>query len=59
MAPGGPGRLERRIIAVLPTAGGLCTRLRIAPAGAIFGLLATLTWNADGLLSIHVVPDGS
>ena len=55
----GLDRLERRIIAVLPTAGGLCTRLRIAPAGAIFGLLATLTWNADGLLSIHVVPDGS
>ena len=55
----GLDRLERRIIAVQYETGALCTRLRIAPAGAAFGLLATLTWHADGLLSVHVAPDGS
>ena len=55
----GLDRLERRIIAVEHQAGGLRTRLRIAPAGARFGLLATLTWDADGLLSVRVAPDGS
>jgi beta-galactosidase len=55
----GLDRLERRVIAVERETGTLCTRLRIAPAGAAFGLLATLTWDADGLLSVHVAPDGS
>jgi len=55
----GLDRLERRIIAVEHRAGALCTRLRIAPAGVSFGLLATVTWDADGLLSVHVAPDGS
>jgi beta-galactosidase len=55
----GLDRLERRIIAVQYETGALCTRLRIAPAGAAFGLLASLTWHADGLLSVHVAPDGS
>ena len=55
----GLDRLERRIIAVQHDPGALCTRLRIAPAGAAFALLATLTWHADGLLSVHVAPDGS
>jgi beta-galactosidase len=55
----GLDRLERRTIAVERTAGALRARLRVAPAGARFGLLATLTWDADGLLSVHVAPDGS
>ncbi|HEY1324946.1 MAG TPA: beta-galactosidase domain 4-containing protein, partial [Streptosporangiaceae bacterium] len=55
----GLDRLERRVIAVERETGTLRTRLRIAPAGAAFGLLATLTWDADGLLSVHVAPDGS
>ncbi|HTQ89709.1 MAG TPA: glycoside hydrolase family 2 TIM barrel-domain containing protein, partial [Streptosporangiaceae bacterium] len=55
----GLDRLERRIIAVEYRADALCTRLRIAAAGASFGLLATLTWAADGLLSVRVTPDGS
>ena len=55
----GLDRLERRIIAVEHHAGALCARLRIAPAGASFGLLATLTWDADGRLSVRVAPDGS
>ena len=55
----GLDRLERRIIAVEHQAGALCARLRIAPAGASFGLLATLTWDADGRLSVRVAPDGS
>jgi beta-galactosidase len=55
----GLDRLERRIMAVQRGENALCTRLRIAPAGAGFGLLATLTWHADGLLSVHVAPDGS
>jgi beta-galactosidase len=55
----GLDRLERRIIAVEHQAGALCARLRIAPAGASFGLLATLTWDADGRLSLRVAPDGS
>jgi len=55
----GLDRLERRTIAVERTAGALRTRLRVAPAGARFGLLATLTWDAGGLLSVHVAPDGN
>jgi beta-galactosidase len=61
----GLDRLQRRIIAVQRGTDGLRTRLRIAPAGADFGFLATLTWAADprqaagSLLSIHVAPDGS
>jgi len=55
----GLDRLERRIVAVQRETGTLCTRLRIAPAGAAFGLLATLTWDADGRLIIRVAPDGS
>jgi beta-galactosidase len=55
----GLDRLERKILSVQPGADALCTRLRIAPAGADFGLLATLTWTADGRLAVHVAPDGS
>jgi beta-galactosidase len=55
----GLDRLERRVIAVQHDAGALCTRLRIAPAGAAFGFLAALTWQDDGRLLIHVAPDGS
>jgi beta-galactosidase len=58
----GLDRLEQRVIAVEPGEDGLCTRLRIAPAGADFGFLATLAWThqaADSLLSVHVTPDGT
>jgi beta-galactosidase len=61
----GLDRLQQRIIAVQRGEGELRTRLRIAPAGADFGFLAALTWTADprqvgdGLLSIHVAPDGT
>ena len=55
----GLDRLKRKILSVQPGADALCTRLRIAPAGADFGLLATLTWTADGRLAVHVAPDGS
>ena len=60
----GLDRLQQRIIAVQRGAADqdqavLSTRLRIAPAGADFGFLATLTWTAGHLLSIHVAPDGS
>jgi len=58
----GLDRLEQRIIGVEPGEEGLRTRLRIAPAGADFGFLATLTWThqaAESLLSVHVTPDGT
>jgi beta-galactosidase len=55
----GLDRLERKILSVRPEPDALCTRLRIAPAGADFGFLATLTWTADGRLSVHVAPEGS
>jgi beta-galactosidase len=55
----GLDRLERKILSVRPEPDALCTRLRIAPAGADFGFLATLTWTADGRLSVHVAPDGT
>jgi beta-galactosidase len=61
----GLDRLQQRVIAVERGDDELRTRLRIAPAGADFGFLATLTWTADPgqagdcLLSIHVVPDGT
>jgi beta-galactosidase len=55
----GLDRLERKILSVQPGADALCTRLRIAPAGADFAMLATLTWTADGRLAVHVAPDGS
>jgi len=55
----GLDRLQRRILAVEHGEDVLRTRLRMAPAGADFGLLATLTWTAGGLLSIHVAPDGA
>jgi beta-galactosidase len=55
----GLDRLEQKILAVEHGADALCTRLRIAPAGADFGMLATLTWTADGRLSVHVAPDGT
>ncbi len=56
--PAGLDRLERKTLAVRRGQGELRTRLRIAPAGADFGLLATLTWTAAGL-ELHVAPDGS
>jgi beta-galactosidase len=55
---GGLDRLERKTLAVHRGQDELRTRLRIAPAGADFGLLATLTWTAAGL-ELHVTPDGS
>jgi len=55
----GLDRLEGKILSVQPGADALCTRLRIAPAGADFAMLATLTWTADGRLAVHVAPDGS
>ena len=55
----GLDRLERKILSVQPGADALCTRLRIAPAGADFAMLATLTWTVDGRLAVHVAPDGS
>ena len=75
LTPGGPvagawrqaglDRLQHRIIAVQRGRDELRTRLRIAPAGADFGFLATLTWTTgprrggDCLLAIHVAPDGT
>ena len=55
----GLDRLERKILSVRHEPGALCTRLRIAPAGADFGFLATLTWTADGRLSLYVAPSGT
>ena len=55
----GLDRLERKILSVRHEPDALCTRLRIAPAGADFGFLATLTWTADGRLSMDVAPDGT
>ena len=55
----GLDRLERKILSVRHEPDALCTRLRIAPAGADFGMLATLTWTADGRLAVHVAPDGT
>ncbi len=61
----GLDRLQHKILAVEHGRDQLRTRLRIAPAGADFGLLATHTWTAGqppaagSLLSIHVAPDGS
>jgi beta-galactosidase len=55
----GLDRLERKILSVRADADALGTRLRIAPPGAGFGLLATLTWTADGRLLVHVTPDGT
>ena len=53
----GLDRLERKILSVRYEPDALCTRLRIAPAGADFGMLATLTWTADGRLAVHAAPD--
>jgi beta-galactosidase len=55
----GLDRLERKILSVRHEPDALCTRLRIAPAGADFGFLATLTWTADGRLSLYVAPSGT
>ena len=61
----GLDRLQHSIITVQRGDGELRTRLRIAPAGADFGLLAALTWaadpqqRADCLLSVQVAPDGA
>ena len=60
----GLDRLQQRIIEVRRGQGALRTRLRIAPAGADYGFLATLTWTAgprdagDARLALHVAPDG-
>jgi beta-galactosidase/beta-glucuronidase len=59
----GLDRLQQRIIAVQRGQDELRTLRRIAPAGADFGFLTTLTWFApqagDCLLAIHVAPDGT
>jgi beta-galactosidase len=55
----GLDRLERKILSVRHEPDALCTRLRIAPAGADFGFLASLTWTAGGRLAVHVAPDGT
>ncbi len=62
----GLDRLQQRIISVEAGQGEFRTRLRIAPAGADFGFLATLTWTADprpagagALLRMNVTPDGA
>jgi beta-galactosidase len=61
----GLDRLQQRIIAVQRGPDEVRIRLRIAPAAADFGFLATLTWTADRrqaddcLLSIRVAPDGT
>jgi beta-galactosidase len=55
----GLDRLEQKLLSVRHEADGLCTRLRIAPAGADFGMLAVLAWTAGGRLSVHVAPDGT
>ncbi len=55
----GLDRLVRKTLEVRCGEDGLRTRSRIAPAGADFGFLAALTWTADGMLFIHVTPDGT
>jgi beta-galactosidase len=55
----GLDRLTRKTLTVQCGDDGLCLRQRVAPAGADFGFLASLTWTADGLLFIEVAPDGS
>jgi beta-galactosidase len=55
----GLDRLTRKTLTVQCGDDGLCLRQRIAPAGADFGFLASLTWTADGLLFIQVAPDGT
>jgi beta-galactosidase len=55
----GLDRLTQRIIAVKRDEDDVCTRLRIAPAGADFGFLGTLTWTSGSLLDIHVAPEGT
>jgi len=55
----GLDRLQQRVIAVERGEDELRTRLRIAPAGADFGFLATLTWTSASLLDVHVAPGGS
>ena len=58
----GLDRLQQRIVAVQVGQGELQTGVRIAPAGADFGFLATLTWTADQgdtLLRMVVTPDGT
>jgi beta-galactosidase len=61
----GLDRLQQRIITVQHGQDELRIRRRIAPAGADFAFLASLTWTADPrrpgdcLLSIQVAPDGT
>jgi beta-galactosidase len=55
----GLDRLQQRVIAVERGEDGLRTRLRIAPAGADFGFLGTLTWTSGCQLDIQVAPDGT
>jgi beta-galactosidase len=55
----GLDRLEQKVLSVRHDVDTLCTRLRIAPAGADFAVLATLTWTAGGRLSVHAAPDGT
>jgi beta-galactosidase len=55
----GLDRLTRKTLTVQCGDDGLCLRQRIAPAGADFGFLASLTWTADGMLFAQIAPDGS
>jgi beta-galactosidase len=55
----GLDRLTSKTLAVQCGEDGLFMRQRIAPAGADFGFLASLTWTADGMLFIAVAPDGT
>ena len=59
----GLDRLQHRLVAVQRDRGRLRVRSRIAPAGADFGFLGTLTWTTGGpaecVLSIRVEPDGT
>jgi beta-galactosidase len=55
----GLDRLEQKVLAVEPGPDELRTRLRIAPAGADFGFLATLTWTGGGVLTVQVISEGA
>jgi beta-galactosidase len=61
----GLDRLQHKVLAVQRGEHGLRSRLRIAPAGADFALLAALTWTADPrqpggcLLSAQVTLEGT
>ena len=59
----GLDRLQQRVTGIQPGPGGLCTQLRIGPAGTDLGFLASLTWTEQPAgstrLDIHVAPEGT